>query len=90
MSTCQLSAKGTTTGVVDSSFKVEGVSNLRIVDASVFVSLRNHRLRFKSSIIDLYSQIKQPSVSSGHPMGAIYAVGELAADLIKSAHGYAI
>ena len=38
MSTCQMTKNGSTDGVVNPSFQVKGISNLRVVDASIFVS----------------------------------------------------
>lgn len=38
--TCQMSPANSDDGVVDSSLRVKGVSGLRVVDASIFVSFR--------------------------------------------------
>lgn len=37
--TCQMSCDNSSVGVVDSQLRVKGVSGLRVVDASVFVSI---------------------------------------------------
>lgn len=47
--------------VVDTSLRVCGVSNLRVVDVSIM-----------------------PTLNSGHPQMTAYAIGEMAADMIKA------
>lgn len=58
--TCRMGQVNDNMAVVDSRLKVIGVSNLRIVDASIF-----------------------PTITSANPCWTVYAVAELAADMIK-------
>ncbi|MCJ1249727.1 hypothetical protein MMC30_006953 [Trapelia coarctata] len=59
--TCKMGKDDDPLAVVDTSLRVRGVSNLRVVDVSVM-----------------------PTLNSGHPQMAAYAIGEKAADMIKA------
>ncbi|KAJ3567241.1 hypothetical protein NP233_g6493 [Leucocoprinus birnbaumii] len=60
---CSMAPRGASWGVVDPSFRVQKVTGLRIVDASVL-----------------------PFVPSGHTQAAVYAIAELASEVIKRSY----
>ena len=74
-------------GVVNPDLTVKGVSGLRVVDASVFVS--NFFTVLEEPSIHLSYQIflddLQPFIPSCHTQGPVYLLAERASDLIKAA-----
>lgn len=80
--TASMSPLGASWGVVDPDLKVKGAKGLRIVDASIFVSVSTAMSRMKP---DDLSDI-QPYLPAAHPQAAVYIAAEYAADLIKSSY----
>lgn len=77
--TAAMSATSSKNGVTRPDLLVKGVYGLRVVDASVMVSLINC---LKRTVI---SYGIQPFVPAAHTQAAVYIIAERAADLIKSA-----
>ena len=74
---------GNGTGALNSDLTVKGTVGLRVVDASVFVSI--YYLLF---FLETVSQcLLQPFVTAANTQAPVYAVAERAADLIKQAWG---
>lgn len=80
--TCAMSTKGIG-GVVDSQLRVRGTSGLRVVDASVFVSVTP----FSSLFTILTCIIIQPTSPNCHIQAVVYTVAERAAGFIKEQYG---
>ncbi|KAK1222763.1 hypothetical protein PQX77_014372 [Marasmius sp. AFHP31] len=81
MGTASMSAKDAKYGVVDPDLQVKGVTGLRIVDASVFVSrLFIHAAQMTEFCI-------QPHIPSAHTQVPVYIVAERGSQLIKDAWG---
>jgi len=77
--TASMSASDAQYGVVNPDLRVKGVTGLRIVDASIFVSVMTHEFgKYANNCV-------QPFSTSAHPMSIVYAIAERAADLIKEA-----
>ncbi|KAF7377546.1 Aryl-alcohol oxidase-like protein [Mycena sanguinolenta] len=76
--TASMSPKGAQYGVVDPDLKVKGVKRLRVVDASVVVSIS---LTLNESI---YRCAHQPYLPTGSTMTTTYLVAERASDMIKA------
>ena len=66
--------------VVDPDLRVRGTKGLRVVDASVFVSLFE---RMGVENADFVYVCRQPYIPAAHPQAVVYAFAERAADLIK-------
>lgn len=62
--TAAMSAKGAKTGVVDPDLKVKGVSGLRIVDASVFVSLNDELPMAYADVFAIAYQLQRSPAGS--------------------------
>jgi choline dehydrogenase len=79
--TAAMSAKDADHGVADPDLKLKHASGLRIVDASVMVSIL-HKKSFSR-----YPSLRQPFVTAGHTQAPVYIIAERAADLIKGDWG---
>ena len=66
--------------VVDDRLKVKGVSNLRVVDASIFPG---HVSGVSTPIVHIYLTLTEVQ----NIMSTTYAVGEKGSDMIKEDHG---
>lgn len=75
--TAAMSPKGAKWGVVDPDLLVKGTFGLRVVDASILVSLPSNLLN------KLTCAFYQPTVPAAHTQAPVYVVAERAADLIK-------
>lgn len=82
--TASMSRKGASNGVVDPDLRVKKVSGLRVVDASVLVSVSVDSEAVRVAMTDLI--FFQPFVPSAHPMAAVYVLAERASDLIKATY----
>ncbi len=78
VSTASMSPVGADWGVVNPDLLLKGAKGVRIVDASVLVSL-------PISITSGYLRYRQPFVPAAHTQAPVYAFAERAADLIKQA-----
>lgn len=75
--TAMMTSKNANYGVVNPDLKVKGAVGLRIVDASIFVSLCIYARRISQP------NYYQPFIPSGHTQVPVYVIAERAADLIK-------
>ncbi len=80
-----MSATHDAAGVVNPDLRVKNVSGLRIVDASVFVSILGYISAGPRDFTDEHRF--QPHIFGAHLQAPVYAIAERAADLIKQAHG---
>lgn len=74
--TATMSKKGDKWGAVDPDLRVKGVDGLRIVDASVMVSVGMKLLRVEANLRP------KPFITCSHTQAAVYAIAERASDMI--------
>ena len=79
--TAAISSTSAAFGVVNPDLTVKGVTGLRVVDASVFVSVF---FEFGANFQTVTNSL-QPFIPSCHTQGPIYLLAERASDLIKAA-----
>jgi len=77
--TASIAPRNSNNGVVNPDLTVKGTDGLRIVDASVFVSLSLH---FNSP--SFAKRFQQPFVPSAHTQGPVYLLAERASDILKT------
>jgi choline dehydrogenase-like flavoprotein len=78
--TASMSSSKAKNGVVNADLSVKGTEGLRVVDASVFVSILLTYPGFSSNLMHIW----QPYIPSCHTQGPVYLLAERAADIFKS------